>query len=118
LTDTETITITVTDTDTNRPPVADAGPDQEVAPHSTIILDGSSSYDPDGDMLTYLWTRAGDPTFTSPLSVTTFSLPAATSVFTFTLTVTDTAGLHDSDVLVVHVTDFYVYLPLVCHSQE
>jgi hypothetical protein len=50
--------------------------------------------------------------------VTTYTLPAATSVFTFTLTVTDTAGLHDSDVLVVNVRDFYVYLPLVCHSQD
>jgi uncharacterized repeat protein (TIGR01451 family) len=116
LTATETVSLTITDT--NRPPVAVAGPDREVAPGSTLTLDGSGSYDPDGAPLTYLWTRTGDPSFTSPLSVTTYTLPAGSGVFTFTLTVSDTQGLHASDLLVVRVTEHYVYLPLVCHSRD
>ena len=36
------------------PPVADAGPDQSAATLSTVTLDGSGSYDPDGDIATDL----------------------------------------------------------------
>lgn len=39
-------------------PVADAGSDQIVPPGSAVVLDGSGSYDPDNDPLTYLWTLA------------------------------------------------------------
>ncbi|TSC62615.1 MAG: PKD domain-containing protein [Parcubacteria group bacterium Gr01-1014_48] len=46
---------------TNRPPVADAGPDQGVDKDAIVILNGSGSSDPDGDTLTFAWTQtAGD----------------------------------------------------------
>ena len=42
----------------NRRPVADAGPDQEVDPAATVMLDGTASYDPDDDPITsYAWTQ-------------------------------------------------------------
>lgn len=40
----------------NRPPVAVAGPDRGVTPGDSLVLDGSASYDPDGDeLLEFRW---------------------------------------------------------------
>ena len=52
---------TVVITTQNRPPVADAGPDQEVDNDEFVTLDGSGSSDPDGDPLTYAWTMISQP---------------------------------------------------------
>ncbi|MCL4217952.1 MAG: PKD domain-containing protein, partial [Candidatus Hydrogenedentes bacterium] len=45
----------------NDPPVADAGPDQEVALGVAVQLDGSGSFDPNNDPLTYAWRYVGTP---------------------------------------------------------
>ena len=37
----------------NKPPVADAGPDQTVVSGATVTLDGSGSDDPDGSIKSY-----------------------------------------------------------------
>ena len=60
----------------NGQPVADAGPDQTVDELTPVQLDGSGSYDPEGETLTYSWTTppeiqlsdstAMQPTFTAP----------------------------------------------------
>ena len=41
----------------NDPPVADAGPDLSSVAAGTVQLDGSASYDPDGDPITFQWTQ-------------------------------------------------------------
>lgn len=78
----------------NRPPVANAGEDLTVGsgqPH--VTLNGSSSFDPDGDTLSYLWTQTDGPVVEVEdpnAMVTRFPLPADRNVtLTFELSVSD-----------------------------
>jgi len=75
----------------NKAPVANAGADQSVEKNTLYTLDGTSSNDPDGDVLTYLWTAPSGITLSSKsVARPTFTTPAnATTNFTFTLTVSD-----------------------------
>ncbi|MDP8221716.1 MAG: hypothetical protein P9L99_00030, partial [Candidatus Lernaella stagnicola] len=48
-------------TQSNVPPIADAGEDQDGYTQQISQLDGSGSYDPDGDEITYLWSQEDGP---------------------------------------------------------
>jgi len=45
------------DTEENLAPIANAGPDQSVSINSVVTLDGSLSYDPNEDEISYSWTQ-------------------------------------------------------------
>jgi len=83
----------------NRAPVADAGADQEVDPLATVTLDGSQSYDPDGqEPLGYEWALVRKPEGSSaalanPLEEMPAFVPDLVGVYEAELWVTDSTGL-------------------------
>ena len=119
LADTDTVTVTVVVA--NRPPVADAGSGQTVALGAQVTLGGSGSDDPDGDVLAYGWRQMGglDVSLSSVDVVSpTFTAPSTAGVLTFSLTVTDTGALADTDTVTVTVIDYRVYLPLLTRQSS
>ena len=89
----------------NHPPVAVAGPDQNVESAGNggtpVQLDGSKSSDPDGDVLSFVWKDS-----TNNVVGTTAVVQLILSVGThaFTLTVTDPGGLSSTASTLVTVT--------------
>ena len=84
-----------------RPPAANAGPDLFVSPGASVTLDGSGSFDPDGDPLTFEW-RDSSGTVVGTSALVTLTLPLGTH--TLTLEVSDGA-LRSTDEVVVLVAE-------------
>jgi hypothetical protein len=82
----------------NSPPVANAGPDQIGVATGLVTLDGSASFDPDNDPITYQWTQIGGAgvTLSTPTASKTTFTAAAGQTYVFKLTVTDSGGLSSS----------------------
>ena len=104
-----TATATVTVTAVEDAPIADAGADQTVAEGASVTLNGSGSFDPEGENLAYVWTQSsGIPTVTLSGETTaapTFTAPenlSANAVLEFSLVVND--GGRDSLANTVTVT--------------
>ncbi len=84
----------------NEPPVAEAGEDQRIAVGDTVWVNGSGSYDPDNDPLTYLWSFVSVPlgsgaTIDESTVVQTFFIPDVVGDYVVSLVVND--GTVDSD---------------------
>lgn len=78
----------------NNPPISDAGIDQTVAAKSNVTLDGSKSYDPDGDAITYQWRQTSGPAVqlnNTTSQVTTFVAPDITEPPTDEIKLTPTS---------------------------
>jgi hypothetical protein len=103
---TDTITITVVDAGINQSPMARAGDDRTYNVGDTVILDGSASTDPDGDVLAYAWKQTSGPSVvltgadTERASFTAPNIPVTPE---FELTVTDPSGLSDTDTVRVAI---------------
>jgi len=115
-----TLTVTdgdgVTDTDTVQidinpvppgAPVADAGPDQTVTDlddsgDEVVTLDGSGSSDPDGTIVSWVWTEGGPQIATGETTPVTL----AVGIHTITLTVTDNDTRTRTDTVIVTVKPY------------
>ena len=86
----------------NQPPVADAGGPYTVDEGIALTLDGSSSTDPDGSVVSWGWDCDGDTTYE-----TTGATPSCTfpddGVYAVPLLVTDDVGGTDTDTATVTV---------------
>lgn len=100
--------VAVTVKQVNKPPVANAGPDQSVIQGALVTLDGSLSYDPDNDflinngkpanqMLTYLWSAPkGVRLSSSTVAKPTFTAPQVSKETAYIINLTVRDGLLNS----------------------
>src|SRR5438105_3833435 len=94
----------------NRPPIADAGVDPSVRVGEIAVLDGTQSYDPDFDRLTYEWSFLLKPdssraTLTQPTSATPEFTVDAPGVFLVQLTVSDGRAASRPAVVIVRTVN-------------
>ena len=83
----------------NRPPYANAGSDIEALVGQVISFDGSESFDPDGDKLTYLWNFGDGSCYPEEKSKHTYAFPGQHVV---SLKIDD-GEAEDTDYIVVSV---------------
>jgi len=94
--------------DSNQPPLANAGPDQTVTDSDRngseqVFLDGSASSDPDGNIVSFVWTEGGSEIATGVKPTVTLS----TGTHIITLTVTDNGGLTATGTVTIKVLKGY-----------
>jgi phosphatidylserine/phosphatidylglycerophosphate/cardiolipin synthase-like enzyme len=100
-------------------PVADAGPDQTVDEDTTVILDGTGSFDPDiGDTVSYSWAQIAGPAVTlseNDTATTSFEAPivAFDTALSFSLTVSDGQFNYTdtADIMIINIAGGYEYAP-------
>ncbi|MHC4865586.1 MAG: ELWxxDGT repeat protein [Planctomycetota bacterium] len=92
------------------PPTADAGVDQVRYPGEVVTLDGSGSFDVDGDYpLSYAWALTEDPNdstavLTDPNTVSPSFTPDLVGTYVIKLIMTDSLGQSDVDTVEITVT--------------
>jgi PKD repeat protein len=94
---------------TNNPPIADAGPNQELEEGSTVTLSAAASMDPDDAPITFEWELISSTGPEVLLSSTTDIAPTFFApddgVYTFRVTVMDSKGATDEGETVVTVSN-------------
>lgn len=98
---TDTVLVTVVEEPGNQVPVAVPGASLNVVIGATVALDGSASFDEDGEVVSYSWSNKY---WTEDLDSATESVSFdAVGPYTLTLTVTDDEGASGSADLLVNV---------------
>lgn len=87
----------------DKSPIAIAGSDQQItSPADSLLLDGSASYDSDGKIIAWLWTKISGPsglTIITSTSSKTIVKNLTPGIYQFELKVTDTEGLSSKDTM-------------------
>jgi hypothetical protein len=98
----------VTLEDSDQPPVAVAGLDQTATPGVTVVLNGSESYDPDGNVVAWNWQQiSGSPVtlMAAGKGLASFIAPAGDNkALGFRLVITNKKGLRAKDDCLVNLT--------------
>ena len=91
----------------NKPPVANAGADQAISTDSTL-LDGSASYDPDGTIISFEWSKISGPQsffINSTVMARTVVKNLVSGTYQLELKVTDNSGLTAKDTVQIAVNN-------------
>ena len=107
LSDSSLVTVTVNPEPppANLPPVVNAGSEQTITiPTTTVNLSGSAT-DPDGTIVSYLWTKVSGTggTITNPSNQNTTVTGLSVGTYIYSLTATDNAGATGSATVQVNV---------------
>ncbi|WP_299495428.1 REJ domain-containing protein [uncultured Shewanella sp.] len=99
----------IRDSVSNTIPVADAGTDLRVDLGTNIVLDGSGSFDADGDPLHYTWSMVSRPSGSTAQLVNNTTrnpnfLPDVDGDFIIQLVVSDTKSTSLPDTIIIHDT--------------
>ena len=89
----------------NQVPIADAGEDQVAEIGETVVLEGSLSYDPDGDAISFIWSQAQGTriSLVSSNSATPSFVPTEQGVYIFELRVYDGTDTSSPETVTVTV---------------
>jgi N-acetylneuraminic acid mutarotase len=104
----------------NKPPVANAGRDTTIViTADSIVLDGSTSFDPDGSITEYFWAKISGPSsfaITNSSSIQAVIKNLAIGKYQFELKVTDNGGLSAKDTVQITVipSDAITNYPNLC----
>jgi hypothetical protein len=98
--------VTITAMAGNIPPVADAGPDQNVVTDALVTLDGSGSHDANSDPITYSWTIISKPagsfaTLWTPLAAQPTFTADVSGSYVFALVVSDGSATSDPSIVTI-----------------
>lgn len=89
----------------NTAPVANAGSDQTVEELTSVTLNGTASYDPEGATLQYFWSAPAGIVLNSTTSPTPqFTAPDITTATTYTISLVVFDGMRYSDPVYVNIT--------------
>ena len=101
-----TVTVNAAAVVANQYPSANAGANKTITLPSTLTLDASASYDPDGSIVKYRWTETSGPVgplMTTRDSKTTDVTGLVAGTYIFILQVTDNGGLEASAAVTITV---------------
>lgn len=104
----------------NKPPVANAGSDQTITlPTDSVLLDGSASSDPDGNINAWAWRKISGPALVTIINSTasrTIVKNLAAGIYKFELKVKDNGGLSALDSIQIIVDDPNINQPPVANA--